>query len=140
MRVLLDTCVIIDALQNREPFAEDAKAIFLYAANNAFIGCISAKSATDIYYLMHRYTHDNAASREVLTKLFTLFEVLDTSGIDCRKAVLSKVSDYEDAIMIETAVRAEVDCVVTRNTKDYDSAPIEVYSPKEFLQLLSNCQ
>ena len=25
MRALIDTCVIIDALQNREPFAEDAQ-------------------------------------------------------------------------------------------------------------------
>ena len=34
MRVLVDTCVIIDALQSRVPFAEDAQRIFIYSANN----------------------------------------------------------------------------------------------------------
>jgi predicted nucleic acid-binding protein len=95
MRALIDTCVIIDVLQNREPFAKNAQDIFLSVANNQYIGCITAKSSTDIYYLTHRYTHDNRSSREILNKLFTLFEVLDTSGMDCRRAVLSEVSDFK---------------------------------------------
>ena len=49
MRVLVDTCVIIDALQSRVPFAEDAQRIFIYSANNQFEGYITAKSVTDIY-------------------------------------------------------------------------------------------
>jgi rRNA-processing protein FCF1 len=36
MRVLIDTCVIIDALQSRAPFAEVAQKIFLYSANKQF--------------------------------------------------------------------------------------------------------
>ena len=35
MRVLLDTCVVIDALQSREPFYEEAQEIFLAAGNAA---------------------------------------------------------------------------------------------------------
>lgn len=115
MRAFIDTCVVIDALQSREPFAKDAQGVFLAAANNLFLGYISAKSVTDVYYLMHRHTHDDKASRDILNKLFALFDVLDTAGIDCRKAVLSPVSDFEDAVMVETALRSEVDCIVTRN-------------------------
>ena len=59
MRALLDTCIIIDALQSREPFSNDAQTIFLLAANQQFVGCITAKSSTDVYYLMHRYTHND---------------------------------------------------------------------------------
>lgn len=29
MRVVVDTCVIMDALQSREPFCEDAQAVLL---------------------------------------------------------------------------------------------------------------
>lgn len=36
MRVLVDTCVIIDALQSRVPFAEAAQKIFIYSANKQF--------------------------------------------------------------------------------------------------------
>lgn len=136
MRVLIDTCVIIDVLQNRSPFAKDAQTIFLAAANNQFIGCITAKASTDIYYLMHRYTHDDKASREVLNKLFSLFDVLDTSGMDCRRAIPSSISDFEDAVMIETALRYETDCIVTRNMQDYAKSTVQVYSPEQFLKQL----
>ena len=134
MRALLDTCIVIDGLQNREPFCKAAQNIFLSAANNQFIGCITAKAATDIYYLMHRYTHDEKASRAVLGKLFTLFDVLDTAGTDCRHAIPSSIPDYEDAVMAETAVRAEADCIVTRNLGDYRQTSIPVFSPEEFLK------
>ena len=59
MRVLVDTCVIIDALQSRVPFAEAAQKIFIYSANKQFEGYITAKSVTDIYYLTHRLTHSD---------------------------------------------------------------------------------
>ena len=136
MRAFIDTCVVIDALQSREPFAKDAQDIFLAAANNLYLGYISAKAVTDIYYLMHRHTHDDKASRDILNKLFSLFDVLDTAGIDCRKAVLSPVSDFEDAVMVETALRSEVDCIVTRNLRDFTKSPVPVYEPKAFLKLL----
>ena len=136
MRAFIDTCVVIDALQSREPFAKDAQDIFIAAANNLYLGYISAKAVTDIYYLMHRHTHDDKASRDILNKLFALFDVLDTAGIDCRKAVLSPVSDFEDAVMVETALRSEVDCIVTRNLRDFTKSPVPVYEPKAFLKLL----
>lgn len=133
MRALLDTCIIIDALQNRAPFSEDAQTIFLLAANQQYIGCITAKSSTDIYYLMHRHTHNDKQSRAVLSKLFSLFDVLDTAGTDCRHAIPSQISDYEDAVMIATATRSEVDCIVTRNTHDYAKSSVPVFTPKEFI-------
>ena len=136
MRAILDTCVIVDVLQSREPFAADAQRLFLLAANQQFIGCITAKSATDLYYLTHRITHDDKASRTILGKLFTLFEVVDTAGMDCRRALPSGVSDYEDAVMIETALRTEADCIVTRNVRDYSASPVPVYSPGELIRKL----
>lgn len=137
MRVLVDTCVIIDALQSRVPFAEDAQRIFIYSANNQFEGYITAKSVADIYYLTHRLTHSNVETRKILSKLFTLFHLLDTTSLDCRKAISSEITDYEDAVMVETAIRSEMDCIVTRNVKDYTKSSIKVYEPSIFLELLA---
>jgi len=133
MRALIDTCVIIDALQSREPFCREAQAIFLAVANRQFTGFLTAKSATDIYYLTHRHTHNDKETRIVLNKLFGLFELLDTVGMDCRRAVSSDISDYEDAVMVESALRAGMDCIVTRNIKDYAKAPVPIYTPADFL-------
>ena len=136
MNVLIDTCIIIDALQSRKPFDKDAEAVFLSVANRRCVGFLTANSVTDIYYLMHKALHSQEETKKVLGVLFSLFEILDPCGIDCRKALTSDVSDYEDAVMIEAAARAEIDCIVTRNLKDYAGAPMPVYSPEQFVELL----
>ncbi len=83
-----------------------------------------AKSVTDICYLTHRLTHSDAKTRKILSKLFTLFHLLDTTFLDCRKAISFEIDDYEDAIMVEIAIRSEMDCIVTRNVKDYANSAL----------------
>lgn len=136
MNILIDTCVVMDFLQNREPFAADAKSIFRAAAKELFSGYITAKAATDIYYLTHRCTHSDTETRKILNQLFSLIELLDTEANDIIKALSSPVSDFEDAVMIETAVRTHVDYLVTRNSKDYKKSTVPVLTPVEFLNLL----
>lgn len=136
MRVLIDTCIIIDALQSCIPFAEAAQKLFIYSAHKQFEGYITAKAVTDIYYLTHRLTHSDAETRKILSKLFILFHLLDTTSLDCRKAISSEIDDYEDAIMVETAVRSQMDCIVTRNEKDYMKSSVKIYGPSDFLKLL----
>ena len=63
-----------------------------------------------------------------------LFELLDTAGIDCRKAISAEIADFEDAVMVETALRCGMDCIITRNVKDYEKSQIEIYQPNEFLE------
>lgn len=137
MRALIDTCVVIDALQAREPFAEDAQQVFLAVANKRVVGFLTAKSAADIYYITHRHTHNDRDTRKVLSTLFSLFELLDTAGMDCRRAISSNLTDYEDAMMSETALRCGMDCIVTRNLKDYEKSPVQVCSPSAFLEQLN---
>jgi predicted nucleic acid-binding protein len=61
---------------------------------------------------------------------------VDTAALDCQKAIPLDVNDYEDAVMIETAIRIQADCIVTRNLQDYSKSPIPVLSPQEFLEKL----
>lgn len=136
MKALLDTCVIMDFLQNREPFAQDAKKIMQAAAMELFTGCITAKSATDIYYLMHRCTHSNKESRSKLNQLLTIIGMLDSMADDVFHAISSDIKDFEDAVMCETAIRSKVDCIVTRNEKDYTNSIVTVYTPKVFIETL----
>ena len=138
MRVLVDTCVIVDALQDRKPFSENARIIFYAVANKQIDGYISAKAITDIYYLTHRSTHSDESTRHILKTLLGLFDILDTTAIDCRKALSSEITDYEDAVMCETAEICEVDCIVTRNEKDYRKSKVKVMSPGELVKVLES--
>ena len=136
MRAVIDTCVIVDVLQSREPFCKDAQSIFLLCANRRFEGLLTAKAVTDIYYLTRRQTHSEKAARDILTKLCELFVLEDTAAADIFNAIPSEISDFEDAVMVETAMRSGADCIVTRNIRDYEKAPIPVYVPAEFVRVL----
>lgn len=122
-------------LQKREPFVDDSKDIFLLCSQQLFDGFISAKAMTDIYYLMHRYTHDDGTTRTKLTSLCVLFNLLVTTKADVVNALISDAFDYEDAVMIETALRNNIDCIVTRNANDYKNSKIKIYEPIDFFRL-----
>lgn len=136
MTIVVDTCVIIDALQNREPFAEDAKKLCLAVANQKIDAFVPAKSVADIYYILHHSLHSDALTRDVLKKLFRSFHILDTTAFDCRNALTSPLSDFEDAILAETAYRNNIDFIITRNLKDYVKSEVPACLPSEILEKL----
>ena len=140
MRALLDTNVMVDVLQHREPWFEDGQKIFYAIANKRIIGCITAKEAADIHFFSRKQftgqENVDEKARQVMTKLYAIFELVDTLGIDCQNAIAIKNNDYEDAIMIESAVRAGLDCIVTRNPDHFKMSSIPVYSPAEFVKKL----
>ena len=138
MRVLLDTNVVVDVLQRREPWFSDGQKIFYAIANKQIIGCITAKEAADIHFFSRKQftgqENVDAKARQVMTKLYALFELIDTLGIDCQNAIAIENNDYEDTIMIESAMRSGLDCIITRNPEHFRTSPIPVYSPSEFVQ------
>jgi len=133
MKALIDTCIVVDVLQKREPFFEASMKIFVAVAQQQCIGVLTAKSIMDIHYLLQRSLHDEEKTRKLLRTLFSLFAVEDVCAMDCQLAMSSLTKDYEDAIMIEAAKRLRLDCIVTRNLKDYMVSDVPVYAPEAFL-------
>ena len=136
MKALIDTNVIIDSLQSREDFLQDARQVLLQACN--YQGFIAASSVTDIFYLQNRYFRNKGCARRNLTDLLELFEVLDTTSADCKNALRSELVDFEDAVLVESAMRAGIEIIVTRNKKDFRDTPLTIYSPAEFIDALES--
>lgn len=136
MRVLIDTNVIIDALQNREDFAKDSEFVVLQAYE--YDGYIAATSVTDIYYIQRRYYHNKEKARKNLEKVLKLYNIIDITGIDCYSALRNGMNDYEDAVLVESARRNDIDCIVTRDVNDFKNSGILVYTPIEFLRILKD--
>ncbi|MDO4747205.1 MAG: PIN domain-containing protein [Candidatus Saccharibacteria bacterium] len=132
MKVLIDTNVIIDGLQSRKGFLEDSGLVMLRAYE--YDGFIAASSMTDIFYLMNKFYHSKKKARDGLVELTKIFTVLDTTADDCKAALRSDMTDYEDAVMAETARREKMDAIVTRNKKDFKNTNVKVYSPVELLR------
>ena len=138
MRVILDTNVLLDVLQNREPWAQDGITIFRAIAANQITGCITAKQIADLHFFSRKMfngeEHVDDKARQVVGKILSLFEVVDTLAVDCQTALGINNGDYEDAILIATAARDRVDCIVTRNLEHFRESPVRVYSPGEFVE------
>ena len=90
----MDTCIVIDVLQHREPFWEDSYRVMLTIANRHVEGFLTAKSFTDLYSLTHRATHSDKETRKILSTLLIPLSLLDTAGIDCRRALSTEIRDY----------------------------------------------
>ena len=137
MKVLIDTNVMVDVLQSREPRCKQGQAIFMAVANQKITGCITAKEAADIHFFSRKQfvgqENVDEKARNVLAKLFALFEVLDSLAEDCQNALGIRNVDYEDAMMMQTATRSGVDCIITRNGTHFSGGSVPVYSPDEFL-------
>lgn len=134
MNILIDTNVILDAMLARAPFSESAQKLFIMAAEDKINACLTASSVTDIHYLLYRHLRDDTQCRQALLKLFTIFNILDVTGSDCEKALELPMPDYEDALLAACAKRGKVDCIITRNLKDFNGSPVKAISPDNFLK------
>ena len=141
MRAILDTNVVVDVLQRREPWVQDGAVIFRAIANKQVTGCLTAKQIADLHFFSRKQfkgeENVDARARQVVGKILSLFELIDTLGIDCQNALGINNGDYEDAILIESAARAGVEYIVTRNPAHYKTSSVQVYSPAEFVRFIS---
>ncbi|MBP5551351.1 MAG: PIN domain-containing protein [Bacilli bacterium] len=136
MKVLIDTCVIIDALQKRDPFFQDAQNLLLLAADDDFEGYVSAKSAIDVRYIIRKHSHSEIDSRYILNVIYDFLTIIDTTGEDCINALISNNNDYEDAVLVEGAKRSGIDYIVTRNIKDYADLGIPAIEPSKLIDMI----
>ena len=136
MKVLIDTNIVIDALTSREPWNEHAEKIFLMAANNIIEMYITASSATDIYYLIRKHLHNTETARQIMGKLYSLVGILEGKGEELIDALASPISDYENAVVEQVARRSDMECIVTRNQKDYEGGLTQIYSPEDFIRFM----
>lgn len=138
MKALIDTNVIIDALTSREPWCASAEKIFIMAANRMVSLYITASCATDIYYLVRKHLHSAESAKQVMGKLYSLIGILTVTGEECVDALVSAVNDYEDAVVERTALRAGMDCIITRNVKDYQLGMMKAVLPDDFIALMES--
>lgn len=136
MRVLLDTCVILDAMQERGTFAKFAQMLLLASAQGKFDGCVSSKQICDIYYILHKVHHNDAKCRTLLSNLFDVIEVVDCSPSCVLDARVSLVSDYEDAVLIECAKLAKCKFIATSNVSDFRKSSLPAVNPKQACEML----
>ncbi len=135
MRVLLDTNVVLDFILKRPPFDIEAKEIFVRAAQRQIEIFVSPITPINAFYTTKKEKGKDIVFQSI-EKLLKIVR-LTKSDIHIFQSALSlNFSDYEDAVQCACALAENLDAIVTRNTKDYKNAEINIYSPTDFLQVL----
>lgn len=121
MRVLIDTNVVLDFLQEREPFVENAARLFERVDAEEIEGFIAATTITNIYYIVRR-----AAGRVVAQDAITqVLSDLNICAVDLKvleQARALNFEDFEDAVQYACAVVHGVDAIVTRDVSGFINA------------------
>ena len=130
-KVFLDTNIIVDLIADRRPFSKFAIEIFNKAEEKKIEIFTSSHSIATTHYLLKKYL-DEKPLREVLYNLLDYLTVVPVDIDVLKKGLRSKHKDFEDAIQVLCASSiAKIDCIVTRNTKDFKDCEILVMTPDE---------
>lgn len=136
MVVLVDTNIIIDALANREPYADNAKKILEKCAAREVTGILAANSIPNMFYILRKnFSQDER--RFLLKNLCNIFKISDLNAKKILAALENeKFVDFEDCLQEECAVESMADYIVTRNPADFANSRVKVILPEEFLKKL----
>ena len=132
MKIFIDTNILVDLIADRKPFSKYAIEIFTAAEENRIELFTSSHSVATTQYLLKKYV-DEKTLRDVLYSVLDYVTVIPVDIDVLKKGLRSKHKDFEDAIQILCAATIEkIDCIVTRNIKDFRNSEIPVSSPDEF--------
>jgi predicted nucleic acid-binding protein len=117
MRILIDTNVVLDFLQNREPFAENAARLFQRIDTGEIEGFIAATTTTNIYYIV-RKAAGKAVAQDAIAQILSDLTICTVDLQVLEQALALSFTDSEDAVQYACATIHKVDAIVTCDAPD----------------------
>lgn len=134
MRLLLDTNIVIDFLNKREPYYDAARLLMLCGKVGEFELWIASNQITDIIYIATDGGRKDlwVAVSSQLQALRSFVKVFATSDKEIDRMLASKWEDPEDVLIYEVALACNAGAIITRNQNDYKRSIIKVCDASEF--------
>jgi len=130
MQVLIDTNVVLDFLQEREPFVENAARLFERIDAGKIEGFIAATTITNIYYIVRRAA-GRAVAQDAITQVLSDLNICTVNLEVLEQALTFSFEDYEDAVQYACAVAYSVDAIATRDVSGFINSEIPVVLPED---------
>ncbi len=134
--VFVDTNILVDLIADRRPFSKFAIVLFSKAEEGSVKLFMSSHTIATTHYLLKKYLSE----KELREVLYSILDYVTVVAIDqnlLKKGLKSKHKDFEDALQIICAYSIDkLDCIVTRNAKDFRGAEISVLTPDELVKYL----
>ena len=104
-----------------------------YVRKTLATGYVSALTPPILYFFRRR-TRSEKAARQAVQKILQDFTVVSLTGEAIERAYTTVLPDFEDVLQLEAAKAANVDAIVTRNTKHFRQKDVRVLTPEEFVE------
>ena len=137
-RLFLDTNIVIDLLEQREPYCYDAMHLFEMAHKKQVDLFVSPMTYATASFLLHKHGADGV--RRLPSNLRSLTHVAPADEHTIDDALASRYVDFEDALQYYSALQANVEAIITRNGKDFANSKLPVVTAGEFLANYTNDQ
>ena len=134
-KAFFDLNIILDVLQNREPFYEASAQLLAYAETGKIQGFIAPHSLTTLFYLVSK-DQSAAKARATITNLLQFLSIAKIDQSTIEQAMSLSYRDFEDAVQMIAAVQCKADYFVTRNPKDFHPPMLTIIQPSELLALI----
>ena len=131
-KIFVDTNIVLDLLEKREGFFEEAQELFTLADQKKVELFVSALTIANVHYLLFKNLRMEA--RKAISKFKVLVEVLPIDDKILELSLASDFSDFEDAIQYYSAIENGMDVIITRNKKDFKNINLPVLTATEFLK------
>lgn len=135
MKVLFDTNVVLDALLDRDPWAEAAVSLFSKVESGELVGHLGATTLTTVYYIASRNKGAEEVD-EIMRDLLRLFEVAPVNRAVLEGALGSGFADFEDAVLHEAGRSVGANALTTRNPRHFTKSALRVYAPDALVAAL----
>ena len=134
--IFLDSNILMDIFANRQPFVKASLEIYKLGVNNKIKLYTSSNTITTLHYLLKKFINEDKI-RMALEEILENIKIIAVDINIIRKSLKSSHKDFEDAIQITAAQSINtMDCIITRDLKDFKFSEIKVYTPDEFLNTI----
>lgn len=130
MRIFIDSDILLDVLLKREPhFIQSAK-LLDWASVHPGKAFVSWHSLANVHYLSKN------GAESFIRDLLNFCDIPQFGSSEMIKALDLRFSDLEDAMQTVSALTANAQFIITRNTQDYKKSPIKAVTPKHYFSNL----
>lgn len=130
-RIFVDINIVLDLMEKREKFYEEAQELFTLADQKKIQLFISALTIANVHYLL--FKHLKMEARKEISKFKVLVDILPVDEKILELSLASHFNDFEDAIQYYTAIENGMEMIISRNKKDFKKSAIPVLTAREFL-------
>lgn len=139
LKLALDTNVVIDFLNKREPFFEAARKLMICGRMGEFKLCITSSQFTDLVYILSDGGQKAMIPHtlERLRGLRSFVDVIQVGADEIDAMLASSWNDPEDFLIYEAALRERADALITRDASGFDTSLLPVFDCEGLFEWIS---